>query len=319
MDFIGIGAMKSGTTWLIKVLRNQGEFDLPRRKEFHYWVSHPKYHSWSPLKYGSIPRRFIYRIWIREFTRQLFSAIKKGNFKKFNDTFHYFFAKANDSWYSAFFTDRQGFTGEYSPSYSALDQPDIRRMHSLFPDVKLIFIIRNPVERGWSHYNFNQRNKKRFKPAFKSLVRFSERNNVELLSNYTRTLYNFTSVYKPDSILVGFYDAIIQKPHELIEGIVAFICDQRIDVDSNPFIKKRVWSTKKGDIPADYKKFLSQKYAPLMNDLSFLFEGYCLDWLDGKSSDNGNKPFVVLNKTHLSKIKSIAKKNNYWEDLSTSE
>ena len=37
IHFIGIGAQKSGTTWIDKQLRKIPEFDLPPIKEIHYF------------------------------------------------------------------------------------------------------------------------------------------------------------------------------------------------------------------------------------------------------------------------------------------
>lgn len=63
-------------------------------------------------------------------------------------------------WYLAQFPakpDRQViFTGESSPYY--LFHPWVpQRVKQLFPDIKLIVLLRNPVERTWSHYHHEVR------------------------------------------------------------------------------------------------------------------------------------------------------------------
>ncbi len=69
--------------------------------------------------------------------------------------FNYNFARGID-WYLAHFpaiADCQGFiTGEASPSYFAAPHADERIFQS-FPQVKLIVLLRNPVERLVSHYH----------------------------------------------------------------------------------------------------------------------------------------------------------------------
>lgn len=45
----------------------------------------------------------------------------------------------------------KGFSGEASPSYMLLGET-ADRIHSDFPDVKIIAILKNPVDRAWSHY-----------------------------------------------------------------------------------------------------------------------------------------------------------------------
>src|ERR1700722_17839541 len=41
--------------------------------------------------------------------------------------------------------------GEASPSYSMLPRRTIRMMRRLMPDLKLIYMMRDPIERAWSH------------------------------------------------------------------------------------------------------------------------------------------------------------------------
>ena len=40
--------------------------------------------------------------------------------------------------------------GEITPAYSTLGPDDVRRVHRLVPDARIIFMMRNPVERVWS-------------------------------------------------------------------------------------------------------------------------------------------------------------------------
>ena len=57
-------------------------------------------------------------------------------------------------WYESQFTGTAKIHGESSPSYAMypnfLDVPE--RMHSVVPDAKLIYIVRDPIERIVSHY-----------------------------------------------------------------------------------------------------------------------------------------------------------------------
>jgi hypothetical protein len=57
-------------------------------------------------------------------------------------------------WYKMQFSSSSQVRGEASPSYTAypLYEEVPRRMHSVVPDAKLIYILRDPVERILSHY-----------------------------------------------------------------------------------------------------------------------------------------------------------------------
>jgi len=61
-------------------------------------------------------------------------------------------------WYREHFRDAGAFAirGETSPQYTAFPHvPGVpERMHGLIPDAKLIYIVRDPLARMWSHFAF---------------------------------------------------------------------------------------------------------------------------------------------------------------------
>lgn len=69
-----------------------------------------------------------------------------------------FFSFKGSNWYLAHFPLRgeAGQTGEASPSY--LFHPEApKRIHAAFPDIKIIALLRNPVDRAYSHYQMEYR------------------------------------------------------------------------------------------------------------------------------------------------------------------
>ncbi len=61
------------------------------------------------------------------------------------------------TWYHGCFDSEAKAYGEVSPNYTKHpgfpDVPD--RMHEMLPDVKLIYLVRDPIERAISHYVHN--------------------------------------------------------------------------------------------------------------------------------------------------------------------
>ena len=54
-------------------------------------------------------------------------------------------------WYrNLFASDTQRLEGEITPAYAILAPELIRDCHAHFPHVRLIYLIRNPIERAWS-------------------------------------------------------------------------------------------------------------------------------------------------------------------------
>lgn len=60
-------------------------------------------------------------------------------------------------WYYGFFPKQKDgiISGEATPDYF-FDSAVPERIHNLFPDIKLILILRDPVERAISHFNYNK-------------------------------------------------------------------------------------------------------------------------------------------------------------------
>ena len=62
-------------------------------------------------------------------------------------------AKLGLDWYTSHFKDDGGLWGEISPNYSWEAGESAELISKLLPDVKLIFTLRNPVDRAYSAYN----------------------------------------------------------------------------------------------------------------------------------------------------------------------
>lgn len=63
-------------------------------------------------------------------------------------------------WYTRFFEHARGFQaiGEIAPAYSYRPDKDVpvpERIASLLPRLRIIWILRNPIDRAYSHYWFN--------------------------------------------------------------------------------------------------------------------------------------------------------------------
>jgi hypothetical protein len=91
----------------------------------------------------------------------------RGAFRKEVHYFDTYFDRGLD-WYRANFPFN-GFTGESSPSY--LVHPDVpARVKAALPEVKLIAILRNPVERAYSAYNRNVRRQRESRPFAEAIA-----------------------------------------------------------------------------------------------------------------------------------------------------
>lgn len=134
-DFVGIGAARSGTSWLYEVLDRHPSIWLPPIKELHYFDDPSR----SKRYYSYLRMRLISGLWVR----RPFSAWD----------LQYFFGRPCDEWYSRLFEPgrRCGLlTGEITPAYAILDEAILERIQAINRQVKLIYLMRDPVMRCWS-------------------------------------------------------------------------------------------------------------------------------------------------------------------------
>ncbi len=110
-DFLGIGAQRAGTTWLWTHLRRHPQIWTPRRKELHFFDRHPLLGRGRVLTSLARAR---YAVW--------------------------------------FVPGRVGgkVVGEVTPAYAALPGDRVALIASWMPRVRILYLLRDPVERIWS-------------------------------------------------------------------------------------------------------------------------------------------------------------------------
>lgn len=152
---------------------------------------------------------------------------------------HYFdrhFAKPL-GFYSKFFANPNGKkTGENTPAYGLLPNWKIRFIQKLLPDVRLLFMMRNPVERAWSHalMNFMTDKKREFDSISDSeFLKHFNMSRSRDRGDYLTILNRWESVYSPEQFTVGFFDQIESDPQRLLtEMFVGIDVTTEVDWDS---------------------------------------------------------------------------------------
>ena len=277
-DFIGIGAQKSGTTWLHRNLHAHPKLWLPR-KEVHYFD--------RKLKDGS---NVITRLlgkgeedaqWRRQTRHWLkVHALEEPSLEELRWVAKYYLRPYNDTWYGEVFEPKKGrVAGEITPAYSVLKKDRVAHVHSLVPDAKLIFMMRNPIERAWSQavMSFDRTEKgSAEKASEKEVIERFGRNNNRLLTNYLRTLENWRSCYPEGQIFVGFLEDVGLFPGQLLENLYGFL-----GVDPSfepPSLNEKIHSRSAGTMPIKLAAHLAREYREEIGRLADTFGGYTSFW-----------------------------------------
>jgi len=284
-DFLCIGAQKAGTTWLDRQLRRIPEIWLPATKELHYF---------DELELSSVPT-ILERLkgaephnrrWRRKFLRDIRCELSCFNAKGLYWTVKYLFLQRSDEWYLSLFkpgADR--ISGEITPNYSALPPHRVAHVHRLLPDVKIIFLMRDPIDRSWSHAKMElglRKNRSIKEVSFSELVTFFTDSGATWkhaeLGNYLRTINTWESFYPPDQIFYGFLDDIAEQPSEIFQSICQFLNVPGESAMDSKLLHQNVHVGEQSEIPEDVAAFLAELHIESLVELERRFGHPVTKW-----------------------------------------
>ena len=126
-------------------------------------------------------------------------------------------------WYSEFFKEsgEKAIIGEKTASY--LHHATVaERIHDSIPDVRLVFCLRDPVERMYSHYAMSaSSDEKLIQSGFLDSIEV-EPKLLEWGKYYTQ-LEPFLSLFPRENILIKIYEDMEKDPFAFLSEIYAFI------------------------------------------------------------------------------------------------
>jgi len=196
-NFLIIGAAKSGTTALYRYLYDHPQIFMSERKELHYF----SYPETSKLTRGP----------------DVYQRISVSTLDE----------------YKSYFAEVKGQTaiGEASPTYLYFPACALRIKKTL-PGVKLIAILRNPVERAYSAFMHAVRD------GWEPLTDFSAalaqeqdriRNGWEIVWHYTQAgfyhqqLTHYYELFDASRLKVLLYDDLVDDPVNFYKAVTRFL------------------------------------------------------------------------------------------------
>ena len=285
-DFLGIGAQKAATNWLWQNLKQHPEIWMPPYKEIHYFDRALQYPSPSYLASPGLGARLLGRAkhdreFRRLFVRSLASSVRHRRWNELRWQLRHFAGRYDDRWYFSLFREGAGkVKGEITPSYSILDESDVRAIHEVLPRLKVIFLMRNPIDRAWSHVRFDWTTGRFAGIDSAARIRaFIDSPLQSLRSDYLRTLDIWGSQFPPGQLLVGFYDDVIGRPAELLTDVHRFLGVTPLGPENGGCAEDRIFSSREREIPEELLVFLARKYRPAIEALSVRFGGHATGWL----------------------------------------
>jgi Sulfotransferase family len=276
-NFLGIGAQKAGTTWLHRNLRVHPQIWMPPIKEIHYFDEKVKSEGGflSRLR-GDRPADVR---WRRQARTQLNQFPGRLSPRDLAWDLKYFFGAPGDGWYSSLFEPGQGkVTGEMTPDYAILEKDAISRIHEIMPRAKIIFMMRNPIERPWSVTDMGLRIRGESIEEIpdRKLYRRLDAGRVRLRTDYLRTLRNWGTFYPEEQIFAGFLEDIYFFPEETLRRLYRFLgVDPSV---ASRAIRHKVHPGSVSTMPAKFAVYLARSHREEIKQLEERFGGYASFW-----------------------------------------
>jgi hypothetical protein len=138
-----------------------------------------------------------------------------------------FFLEENDrnlDWYRSLFEENEA-AGEASPNYTKYPAfPGVpKRIRRTVPDVKLIYVVRDPLERMVSHYVHNVANGRETKPIDDALTRGGEENHYLVCSKYFAQLERYREHFNDGKIKVVPSRELKDETRKTMRGVFDFL------------------------------------------------------------------------------------------------
>lgn len=179
-------------------------------------------------------------------------------------------AQGIDSYANYFYGTTEKVRGEITPAYSILPVDRIRFIQEQMPNVRLVLLLRNPIDRAWSHALMALVRKKKRKYNEVSDVEFIDhfrnRESVER-GDYAMIIKNWLRVFRDDQLFVGIFDDIAQRPRVLLSSIFKHL-EVASDVNWEIFpYNEIIHEGYNIPLPSKYRPILAEIYVPRLREL----------------------------------------------------
>jgi len=250
LDFIVVGAQKSGTTALHYFLRKHPQIALPERQELHFFDDDEIFSR--PVDY---------------------------------DLLHQQFRPVAGSTLLRFATARQAIAGEVTPSYLYW-KPAMERIWNYNRQIKLVILLRNPIDRAFAHWNM-QRFKDREPLGFLDALKEEPRRIAQPLTIesrrfayvdrgfYSGQLERVFKFFPREQVHFVKFEDFRDRKQETLDGVFEFLGVKPLrrirDKDRNIVPYERT-------ITAEEREYLSEVFSAEITKLEQMLGWDCSDW-----------------------------------------
>jgi hypothetical protein len=276
-DFLVIGGQKCGTSWLQDNLSSHPQVWLPPIKEVHY-LDKGSDHLLKRL-FGTTKRMKKARAHVAREFRGWLSGSDSSDLKW---AVNYWLAPRNDEWYGRLFPRLQGrIAGEICPGYALMRGSEVDRVAALMPSVKIVYLLRNPVERSWSYaaqYFSSPRRKGSYGGAEKvpdEILKNFLTEDAKGHSDYLSALEAWQTRFPATQMMLGYFDELENDPRALFIRVLNFLAIESGSSAIPPAISENRRASRGSKAPIEYRIFLARLH---LDQLKALHDRLGSEW-----------------------------------------
>lgn len=222
-DFVCVGLPKAGTSTLHYVLDQHNDIAMPPVKELKFFNQTHLGLAPSRLKTlftqhwtGQQDRAYLYR-----FLKKVLRG--ETNRYQLQSMWRYYTASRTDhQWYQRLFHDKK-VSGDITVNYFMLPDADIAQIKQLYPQLKVIILLRSPVRLHWSYFRMvglrKGENDVFLKERFLSEIETKKTNIGRYLDLVTR----WRNVFGHENTYVAYFEELESEPYRFFANLCDFL------------------------------------------------------------------------------------------------
>ena len=282
-NLLCIGMQKAGTRWLYDALSLMPNTMMLPVKEFHHFDANAKNRLGDQRHVAQLRRA----------QKNNANILSKLDATKFNAALDRYLKAPNHDCYLELFTVAGSkITSDLTPAYSTLNEEDIKLVKAILPDAKIVLMVRNPVDRAWSHFNMYLRNVMRSRGIVQNqdlCDQIQSHATINALEELVRSqrfvMRSFPShIYQKwrqsyNNILVLDFDDIVHKPDLALKNLQGYLFNGEAVPSTNQTIKNRKNYAPKAIIQPEHQILLKNYFQDEFKDFKYLFPEIAKKWL----------------------------------------
>jgi len=224
-----VGATKAGTSWLYRYLHDHPDCHLRSIKELHLFDSldfDDCAHQYAVLERlrGDLARRrdaaeAAGEDWRRaNLTRQIEDAEAAEAMLRAGEAAP---EAAGKAWLAYLLAGAEGrrLVADITPAYGLLAQERLARIAALAPEVRFVFLMRDPLERLWSHVRMHARRNcpphntvpRKSRNIMRRILMRGQERHITARGDYAGTVSRLRAAVPPERLHIGFTEEVLTE------------------------------------------------------------------------------------------------------------